>query len=114
MAAIVAAVGLPVLPDWQSEDNGERSESHRDDVRDLLAKYGWKEDDGGCMVKNGALWTEINDYLDSGLDSPGKLYNVPFDSRVPASVIVAACLAAAAGDRGTPGTAAEPDGSIWT
>lgn len=66
---------------------------YRDDVRDQLRALGWKENDEGFMVKGGALWTETNEHLDSGLDGPGKAYGIEFPSNVPASVIVAACEA---------------------
>ncbi|MFJ2961236.1 hypothetical protein ACIPIC_02865 [Streptomyces collinus] len=71
-------------------------ELYREDVREALAKAGWREDSRGQLVApNGALWVETNDALDSGIDAPDKSWSVAFDSDVPAVVIVAAALAAA-------------------
>ncbi|MFJ1827371.1 hypothetical protein [Streptomyces sp. NPDC088178] len=68
---------------------------YRDDVRDQLHARGWAVNDEGCLVKNGALWTELNEHLESGLDGPGKIFAIEFPSKTPAAVIVAACEAAA-------------------
>jgi hypothetical protein len=73
---------------------------YRDDVRDRLRAKGWRENNEGFMVKNGALWTEINSSLESGLDAPDKAWQIEFGKAVPAAVIVAACEAAIA-DRTT-------------
>lgn len=55
----------------------------RTDVRDALARAGWREDSRDRLAAvDGTVWAEVNDLRDSGLD-------------VPAAVIVAACLAAA-------------------
>lgn len=68
----------------------------RNDVREALARAGWREDSRGRLVAaNGTVWAEVNDLRDSGLDAPGAAWSVHFDSDVPAAVIVAACLAAA-------------------
>lgn len=70
-------------------------EPYRDDVRELLEAAGWRENAEGFMIaENGALWTEANEALNSGLDAPDKAWTVAFDSGVPAGVIVAAALAA--------------------
>ena len=67
---------------------------YRDDVREQLRVLGWKENEEGCMVKSGALWTEINDQLESGLDGPDKDWQIEFPKNTPAAVIAAACEAA--------------------
>ncbi|MEV4975500.1 hypothetical protein [Streptomyces scopuliridis] len=77
-------------------DNEDWSVDYRDDVRDQLRALGWKENDEGFMVKDGALWTEINEHLESGLDAPDKSWNIEFPCVTPAAVIVAACEAAVA------------------
>lgn len=76
-------------------DTDDWTVNYRDDIRDQLRTHGWKENDEGCMVKNGALWTEINEALESGVDAPGKAYIISFDKNVPAAVIVATCEAVA-------------------
>ncbi|WP_432051769.1 hypothetical protein [Streptomyces xiamenensis] len=69
--------------------------AYRDDVREGLAAAGWRENTEGHMVAlSGALWTETNEALDSGLDGRAG-WTVAFDSDVPADVIVAASVAAA-------------------
>ncbi|MEV8548377.1 hypothetical protein AB0L04_00780 [Streptomyces glaucescens] len=74
-------------------------EGYRDDVRALLDEAGWRETAENCVVaENGALWSETNDCLDSGIDAPDKAWSVAFDSNVPASVIAAAALAASGVD----------------
>ncbi|CUW31714.1 hypothetical protein [Streptomyces reticuli] len=68
----------------------------RTDVRTALSAAGWREDSRGRLVAaNGMVWSEVNDLRDSGLDGPGGSWSIHFDSNVPATVIVAACLAAA-------------------
>ncbi|MEU3529192.1 hypothetical protein AB0E62_35980 [Streptomyces sp. NPDC038707] len=70
----------------------------RTDVRQALARAGWREDSRGRLAAaNGTVWSEVDDLYDSGLDGPGGAWSwsVHFDSDVPAAVIVAACLAAA-------------------
>lgn len=79
--------------------------SERLDVRRMLLKRGWTEDRDLWPVlrKGGAHWAATNNKGDSGLGGPGGKFTVPFDSYVPARVIVAACEAAASG----PGDAEE-------
>ncbi|GAA2192832.1 hypothetical protein [Streptomyces bangladeshensis] len=68
----------------------------RTDVRTALSAAGWQEDSRGRLVAaDGTTWAEVNDLRDSGLDGPGVAWSVHFDSDVPATVIIAACLAAA-------------------
>jgi hypothetical protein len=77
----------------------EDRDPYRDDVREVLGASGWRENAEGCVVApNGALWTETNDALDSGVDAPGKAWSVSLDSSVPASVIAATALAASGVD----------------
>lgn len=72
---------------------------YRDDVRVPLDAAGWRETGEDTVVaENGAMWTEVNDSLDSGIDGPGKAWSVAFDSNVPGVVIVAAALAASGVD----------------
>ncbi|MEC4016124.1 hypothetical protein [Streptomyces sp. H27-D2] len=78
---------------WTTSNDEEIG--YRDDVRDVLTAQGWTENSEGALIKNGALWTEANDCLDSGVVGPGQDYSVAFDSGVPARVITAACEAAA-------------------
>lgn len=71
------------------------AEPYRDDVRDPLQAAGWRETTEGFVIaENGALWTETNDCLDSGLGAPDNSWTVAFDSGVPGSVVAAAALAA--------------------
>jgi hypothetical protein len=77
-------------------DTEDWSWDYRDDVRDALRALGWKENHEGCMVKNGALWTEINHHLESGLDAPDKSWQIEFPKSTPTAVIVAACEATVA------------------
>jgi hypothetical protein len=70
----------------------------------MLLRRGWTEGTDGCLRKNGALWAATNNAGDSGLDGRGARrsggrWTVPFDSSVPARVIVATCEAAAGGAR---------------
>lgn len=75
------------------------AEPYRDDVRESLDAAGWRETEEGCVVApNGALWTETNDKLDSGVDAPDKAWSVSFDSGVPGPAIVAVALAASGVD----------------
>lgn len=76
-------------------DDEDWSIDYRDDVRDQLHAHGWTVNQEGCLVKNGALWTELNENLESGLDGPGKAWQIEFPSNTPVAVIVAACEAAA-------------------
>ena len=76
-------------------DDEDWSVYYRDDVRDELYARGWTDNHEGCLVKNGALWTEVGDSLESGLDGPRKTFVIEFPSETPAPVIVAACEAAA-------------------
>ncbi|MFF8997115.1 hypothetical protein ACF1GW_30725 [Streptomyces achromogenes] len=72
---------------------------YRDDVRELLEAAGWRETAEDTVVAdNGALWTETNDVLDSGVDAPDKSWSVAFDSNVPANVIAAVAFVAAGKD----------------
>lgn len=84
----------PYIP----EAHDDEDELYRDDVRDVLAAHGWTEGPDGFLRKGGALWTETNKALDSGLDGPGGQYVIEFTSEVPAPVITAACLTAAGAD----------------
>ena len=77
----------------------ELDDTYRDDVREILEAEGWRETaDDTVVADNGALWTETNDALDSGVDAPDKSWSVAFDSGVPASVIAAVALVAAGTD----------------
>ncbi|MGC4925499.1 hypothetical protein [Streptomyces sp. DT117] len=88
---------MPKAPWKEPTTNDEDwSVDYRDDVREQLHAHGWTENDEGCLVKNGALWTEVNECLESGLDGPGKKFIITFPSETPAAVIVAACEAAVA------------------
>lgn len=93
----------PYIP----EAHDDEDELYRDDVRDVLAAHGWTEGPDGFLRKGGALWTETNRALDSGLDGPGGQYVIEFTSEVPGAVIAAACLAAAGVD--VPALLAEVD-----
>ncbi|MDX3165883.1 hypothetical protein PV516_19035 [Streptomyces scabiei] len=80
------------------QDHHER-EPYRDDVREALEAVGWRETaEGGVAAPNGALWTETNDVLDSGVDAPDKTWSVAFDSNVPTLIIAATALAASGAD----------------
>jgi hypothetical protein len=75
----------------------EEREPYRDDVREELEAAGWRETaEGWVVAPNGALWTELNEVLDSGVDAPDKSWSVHFDIDVPAAAIVAVALVAAA------------------
>lgn len=77
----------------------EWREPYRDDVREPLEAAGWRENDEGHVVApNGALWTETNAALDSGVDAPDKAWSVELTHDVPAAVVVAAALAASGVD----------------
>jgi hypothetical protein len=81
------------MTDHDSDDDMQ----YRDDVREELEAAGWHESAGGgwLIAPNGALWSETNESLDSGVDAPDKSWSVAFDSGVPAAAIVAVALVAA-------------------
>lgn len=75
------------------------AEPYRDDVREALEHAGWRETaEGHVVAENGALWTETNSALDSGIDAPDRAWGISFDSNVPGPVIVAAALTASGAD----------------
>ena len=77
----------------------DEEEPYRDDVRVLLEAEGWRETAEDCVVAdNGALWTETNLALDSGVDAPDKSWSVSFDNNVPACVIAAVAVVASGTD----------------
>lgn len=82
---------------------------YRTDVRDALEAAGWVEDDveGFMVAPSGAVWAEINEALDSRLDSPCGTWSLAFASGVPACVIAGAALAVTGcpdtAERGGPG-----------
>lgn len=87
----------PLTPEQLDEDGIDAL--YRDDVREILEAHGWRETAEDCVVaENGALWTETNTALDSGVDASDKAWSVSFDSDVPASVIAAVALVAAGTD----------------
>ncbi|WP_428957895.1 hypothetical protein [Streptomyces sp. cg35] len=69
------------------------------DIVDALDRRGWTADPHLPLMTHpdGTVWSITTRVGDSGVDAPDKSWSIPFDSSVPAHVIVATCDAVVAG-----------------